>query len=65
MRVLVEALEAYDNLRSYSIDQELKEIDEMLIQTSAPMRAELRKLVKELNLENPAEVTQNRSLEPE
>jgi hypothetical protein len=65
MRVLVEALEAYDNLRSYSIDQELKEIDDMLIQTSAPMRAELRKLIKELNLENPTEITQNRSLKPE
>ena len=65
MKVLVEALEAYDNLRSYSIDQELKEIDDMLIQTSAPMRAELRKLIKELNLENPTEITQNRSLKPE
>ena len=38
MKVLMEALEAYDNLRSYSIDKELREVDDMLIQTSAPIR---------------------------
>jgi hypothetical protein len=33
MRVLVEALEAYNNLRSYSIDKELREVDDMLVKT--------------------------------
>jgi hypothetical protein len=55
MRVLVEALEAYVRLRAYAIDKELEEVDEMLVRTSAPMRAELRGLVKELMLEEPIE----------
>jgi hypothetical protein len=55
MRVLVEALEAYDGLRSYAIDKELEEVDKMLKRTSAPMRAELRGWVKEFMLEEPIE----------
>ena len=61
----MEALEAYDNLRSYSIDKELREVDDMLVKTSAPMRAELRELIKELDLENSTETTQSRSSMPE
>jgi hypothetical protein len=65
MRVLVEALEAYDRLRTYAIDKELREVDNMLVKTSAPMRAELRGLVKELMLEEPTETMQSRKPTPE